>query len=395
MKKYSVLYILGGRSFGSNIPGRKISEVINTWREIGVDVFSVFGRDFISGDVKSEYGNQSHFDNKFVNKPYLKFLKHSVSEFRDIVHDRMVYKHILAEDIKVDLVWERSSRLHFSGLKLAKKKGVPFVLEWKDHLVDYRFSLFKWYALYIEKRKLKNADFIVVESTVLKNDLVRQGVLPNKVFVSLNAVNPNEFVRDPKIGVDFLEKYNISPNHKVVGYLGSYAFYHNTILLVETAALVLKEFKEVTFLLVGNGKDYKMCRDRAIELGILNSGLIMLDGVPKEDVPWILSSVDFSVLPGSTDIICPIKIMEYMAAETLVFAPDYLCNREVLSSSTGILFEPDNVDDLKSKLLDALYNPSKYSEIPAESRKYVENNLTWENTWGRTLLNILNGEENI
>src|SRR5690606_28653842 len=105
------------------------------------------------------------------------------------------------------------------------------------------------------------------------------------------------------------------------------------------------KFTEIKFVLVGNGQDYNLCKSIAERYGILDNGLLMLDGVPKEKVPGILSSIDISVLPGSTDIICPIKIMEYMASETALVAPDYPCNREVVThEETGLLFTPNNVE---------------------------------------------------
>ena len=41
--------------------------------------------------------------------------------------------------------------------------------------------------------------------------------------------------------------------------------------------------------------------------------------------------MDIAVLPGSTAIICPIKIQEYMAAELPPVLPDYPVNREVVA----------------------------------------------------------------
>lgn len=389
-----ILYVVGGRSFASQDPGRKISEVIAVWKRIGINVSTIFGKDIL-GEVNADnsYGNQEFHNSKLRRSKNLKFIINSVSEFRDIIHNKNLYKKIDkdSDDANLNLIWERSSRLHWAGLKLANKKKIPFVLEWKDHLVDYKFSIFKAYANYIESIKLREADYIVVESQVLKDQLTNKGINPTKIRIALNAVNPAEFVRIKQKGIEFKEKIGIPDKNIVVGYLGSYAFYHNTEVLIEAAQKVLELTNDVSFLLVGNGKEFEICKKKAEHYGILKKGLIMIDGVPKEDVPNILSAIDITVLPGSTDIICPIKIMEYMAAETAVLAPDYECNREVITNNkNGVLFTPGNANELAEKIMDLKANDEKRVSLSLKARDFVKTELSWDQTWGKVLLDILN-----
>ena len=390
----NILYIVGGRSFAAQNPGRKISEVIAVWKRIGINVSTVFGKDILGENkINNSYGSQEFHNSKLRKRKNLKFIINSVSEFRDIIHNKDLYKKIDKDyrGTKLNLIWERSSRLHWSGLKLAKKKRIPFVLEWKDHLVDYKFSIFKPYANYIESKKLREADYIVVESQVLKDQLRNKGINPTKIRIALNAVNPAEFVRIPEKGLKFKEKAGIPPNNIVVGYLGSYAFYHNAEILIEAAQKVLEITSDISFLLVGNGRDFELCKNKAQDYGILNKGLLMLDGVPKEDVPNILSAIDIAVLPGSTDIICPIKIMEYMAAETAVIAPDYECNREVIKNNkNGVLFTPNDANELAEKILLIKSDKEKRVSLALKARDFVKSELTWDQTWGKVLTDILN-----
>jgi glycosyltransferase involved in cell wall biosynthesis len=389
----NILYVVGGRSFTKNNHMRKISEVISVWERVGVKVYPQFGGDIIrSKELKESFGSQNYHDKFYRKSKLFNFLINSLSEFKDILHNERLYKKVKAQFFEKDLniVWERSSRLHWAGLKLAQSKNIPFVLEWKDHLIDYNYSLFHWFAKKIEIYKIKEANYIVVESNVLKNELITLGVSNDKIYVALNAVNPLEFKRNIKEGISIRNKYNINKNDVVVGYLGSYAFYHNTELLIESACKVLKDKKGVTFLLVGNGKHFKNCKRIANEKGILNKGLIMIDGVAKKEVPKLLSSMDITVLPGSTDIICPIKIMEYMASETVVLAPNYKCNTEVvIDNINGLIFEPLNSIDLSEKINDLIANPIKRKKLSKEAKNYVLNNLTWEKTWGKIILDIL------
>ncbi|MFD0976353.1 glycosyltransferase [Salinimicrobium gaetbulicola] len=395
--KDQILYVVGGRSFSSKNPGRKIGEVISVWQKIGVEVHTQFGRDIIEKNDSEviKYGSQHHYDAKYRNIKWLSLLVNSYSELRDITHNFKLYKKLKKEYKQKDLnlIWERSARLHFSGLKLAQKKNVPFVLEWKDNLLNYKYSFFKFLASYYEKKKLNEADFIVVESSVLKNQLISQGIESAKIKVALNAVNPNEFKKEEDKGLMVRKELNIPQSEIVVGYLGSYAFYHNTSLLVKAAKLTLEKSNNITFVLVGNGKEYKECKALAKEFNLPKEKFMMLDGIDKELVPHYLSMMDITILPGSTDIICPIKIMEYMAAETVVLAPDYECNREVIKDEVnGILFESNNELDLSEKIASIENDQSMQEKLKNNARQYVVDNLTWEQTWGDVLLKTLQNE---
>ena len=382
----NILYVVGARNFTQNNHMRKIAEVISVWEKVDVKVFTQFGGDIIkSKKLNESFGSQNYHDKFYRKSKVFGFFINSLSEIKDILHNWQLYKKVKNKFIEKDLnlVWERSSRLHWAGLRLAKSKNIPFVLEWKDHLIDYDYSLFHWLAKKIESYKIKESNYIVVESNVLKKELINLGVPNDKIYVALNAVKPLDFERNKKEGISIRNKYNIDKDDVVVGYLGSYAFYHNTELLIESAYKVLKDKNRVIFFLVGNGKHFKNCKRIANEKGILNNGLIMIDGVGKSDVSRLLSSMDITVLPGSTDIICPIKIMEYMSSETAVLAPNYKCNTEVLADNiNGLLFEPHNSKDLSEKICFLIANSKKRTELSKEAKKYVQNNLTWEKNLG-------------
>lgn len=393
----SIIYNISGRSFHCFSLGRKISEVINSWENDQYDLNVICGGDINCSNPQkqkpSTYGASEFHQQSFRKNKFLTPLIHSLSELKDIFHDRKLYKELCRknDEIEMILVWERSSRLHYAGYKYAKKRGVPFVLEWKDHLVDYQFSFFKPYALWMERVKNNKADFIVVESKVLKEELAKQGVAEDKILVAYNAVNPDEFKPSKEKRENYRSSLGLNSDDILVGYLGSYAFYHDTRRLILAAQIVKKEgFSNIKFLLVGNGKEYQECYDLAHELGLIDNTVIFKEGIPKEEVPDVLSSIDISVLPGSTDIICPIKVFEYMAAETVAIVPDYACNREVVSDfKDGVLFEPHDEKDLAEKIMSLSQNTEQLDSIGSQARKTVKEKYTWSNTWGKVMTTII------
>ena len=318
----------------------------------------------------------------------------SLSEWRDVKHDRMVLHHLqkACKTWRPQIIWERSCRLHCAGLVFARRLGIPYVLEWKDHLVDYRLSLFRGRALRMEVWKNREANHIVVESGVLRDALGREGVDIDKIIVAHNAVQSDQFAKDMQKRAQVRNDLGVDVDTVLVGYLGSYAFYHDTARLVLAADIVRAKLPDakIRFLMLGAGKEYPGSRELARKLGLLDGVVLMKSGVPQDEVPSILAALDIAVLPGSTDIICPIKIQEYMASELPSVAPDYACNREVLrDGETGALFRPKDESDLAEKIIALARKRELRQEMGRRARAEVIQRFSWEATWGAALKTVL------
>ena len=393
MVRKKLIYIISPRSANSWNPGRKISSIIELWSRKH-ELTTFFGGDLISPNIDKSvtFGNASIHKKLYNNYKILEPLVHTYSEIKDIIHNIKSYLFLTKkyENASFDLVWERSSRFHFAGLLYAKKYNLPYVLEWKDNLINYKYSLLKPFALYFEDYKCKNADKIVVESHVLKDMLSNMGYVTDKIFVAHNAADSKVFERNEIEGGNYRQKINIPLSSTVVGYLGSYAFYHNALLLVK-AAKIIQDRKlnlSVVFLMVGDGLDYIKCKKFAEENSLIDSFLFFEPPVKKEEVPNVLSAVDIAVLPGSTTIISPIKILEYMANGTAIVVPDYKCNSEIVNDDNGLLFKPNDEFDLADKIIELLQNKELALKLSKNSICNATVKYSWENTWGLTLDNI-------
>lgn len=401
LAKGHVLYICGGRSFHAANPGNKIAGVARCWRDLGFEVSHVCGGDVGqaaagAGQAAASYGAQAHHAAWYRNSPLLEPLWHSLSEWRDLRHDRLMAAHLsrLAAERPPMLVWERSARLHKAGLAVARRLDVPYVLEWKDHLVDYRASLFRRRALEVEAEKEREADWIVVESGVLKAQLAQAGRDGERILVAHNAVDSATFARDEAARRRFRQGLGMAEDGLMIGYLGSYAFYHDAPRLIEAAALLGERLGEgAKLVLVGAGRDRPACEALAEAQGLAGK-VVFHDPVPASAVPGVLAGLDIAVLPGSTDIICPIKVQEYMAAGLPVVAPDYACNREVLShGSTALLFRPGDPKDLAESLASLMADGERRRGMGAAAQRSAAERFSWAATWGAALETALAGRD--
>lgn len=391
--KDELLYLISGRNTYSDQLSRKFYEMNKCFSQI-IKTKVLSGGDFQRKNRTSYHHlSQAEYHAKWYRKNKMfRSLAESYGELRSIRHNIQTYRYLTKEDEVYRLIWERSTGLHCAGILFAKKKGITSVLEWKDHLIKDYWSLFRPLVRYIEKWKNRNASFIVVESNVLKNQLVSEGVDPQKIYITYNAVNPAEFTRKPDSRLEIRSKYGFSDNDLIVGYVGSYAFYHDSTRMIKAAG-VLKSMgiHNIKWLLVGDGKDKDLCRELALQEGLLEQSVFMIGSVPKEEVPYLLSAMDVTILPGSTDIICPIKVMEYMAMGDVVLVPDYPCNREIIDGETnGLLFQPFDENSIVEQLLRILKGRDIIEEMGRNARHFVCTNLTWDKTYGDVLKQILN-----
>ncbi len=391
-----VLYFSSGRSFSTAAPPRKIPAIVNCWRKQGHNVELVYGGDLPGGLNGTGAPPRASGERLpwYRRTSLLAPMANTISERRDIEHNCQCIDHLrkVTELQPFDLIWERSSRLHDAGLVVARERGLPYVLEWKDHLIEYRLSLYHGRAVAAENRKNQSSDSLVVESGVLRDQLAADGVDREKIIVAHNAVDPGLFRRDEAVRRATRSKLGIADDEVLAGYLGGYQFYHDTVRLVLAADLLrVQGQRKIKILMIGNGTEYFETRRVAEKLGLLEyDGFMMKPRIPESEVPGVLAALDVAVLPGSTDIICPIKVQEYMAAELPTVLPDYPANREVVDhGETGLSFRPRDGHALAEALRSLADNQDHCRRMGKRARCVVCERFTWEKTWGAALTSAL------
>lgn len=131
-----ILYARSDRGAYSARKSRKIDSICETWRELGFEVDQVCGGDVIgavdsSSDVPVPPKQPGPWTTEPGLKGYAASLRYSISEFRDIRHDKLLKTHLLERFApkKPELIWHRASRLHLAPMQVARELGVPYVLE--------------------------------------------------------------------------------------------------------------------------------------------------------------------------------------------------------------------------------------------------------------------------
>ena len=140
-------------------------------------------------------------------------------------------------------VYQRYSLNNYAGLRIARRHGVPFVLEYNGSEIwmgRHWGRALKHEALSrrIEQLNLSSADLIVVVSRAMRDGVVERGIDPESVFVNPNGVDPDRYRPDVD-GGPIRERYGLRGT-TVVGFIGTFGPWHGA----EVAGPGVREVRE-------------------------------------------------------------------------------------------------------------------------------------------------------
>jgi glycosyltransferase involved in cell wall biosynthesis len=259
-----------------------------------------------------------------------------------------------------EVVYERSAYLSEAGPTLARRLGVPLLLEvnapFPDEHYDGTWSPLQVLGRLVERRKMAAATRIVSVSGALRDHLVKQGARPESVAVVPNGANLSLF--DPaRVHADSVRGRHGLGDGPVIGYAGSFFRWHAVGLrtLVKVVGQLQQSLPGLHLLVVGGGE-----QSPADIAGNVHGApwLTFTGQVPATEVPQYLAAMDIAVIPHSSWYASPIKAFEYGAMGRPIVAASTGPVREIMRhGQDGLLFRPNHPGDLGRALTSYLADP--------------------------------------
>jgi glycosyltransferase involved in cell wall biosynthesis len=380
------------RTRGRHVEGVHIRGVVGGLRELGhdVEVLSFPGadpeREPEAGTGASGNTNGGRLANAVTRLPGVIF------ELAEIAYNALTWWRIKAaiRRFRPDAIYERYSLFLCVTVWLARRRGIPIVLEINDSAVVERVRPLTLRALArrIEGWCLRRADGLVFISTRFRDLLTAEyGTLAPSV-VSPNAVDgrfdPDRYDRDA------LRREQGLDGRVVCGHVGAFAHWHGIGAFAHAIIDRLDEAPELTLLLVGDGRELPAVLEVVAARGL--GDRVRLPGrVAHDRIPAWISCMDFAVLPNSNEYGSPMKLFEQMAMGVAVVAPDYDPVAEVIDDGrTGWLFPRRQLDACVDAVI-ALAGAGRKDErerVGAGARAYIAAERQWRNN-AEDLLKLL------
>lgn len=376
------------RTRGRDVEGVHIRGVINALRALGHEV-SVLS--FPGADPEQEQANTSSHKGKGRLGAWVSRMPGVLFEVLELTYNlvTLVRMRRAFARLRPQLVYERYSLFLFATVWLARRRGIPVILEINDSALVERVRplWLKAFARRIEGWCLRRCTGLVFISSYFRQQAEQAyGAIAPSV-VSPNAADLSHF--DPaRHDRERLRAERGVAGRVVCGYVGAFVHWHGVNGFVEAIAARLAESPELVLLLVGDGRSMGEVRALVEARGLCDR--ILLPGrVPHADIPSWIACMDYAVLPDSNHYGSPVKLFEFMAMGVAMVAPDYVPVAEVVADGqTGWLFPHRQLDACVERVLELAMRPDERRRTGAAAREYIVRERQWRNN-AEQLLGLL------
>ena len=211
---------------------------------------------------------------------------------------------------------------------------------------------------------------VLTTGEAVRNIVMTQaGTPPSRVISIPTGVDLETF--SPQAQKHRMNSGEISKHQDVV--VGTVAFfrtYKGLTYFLDAAKLVVEQFPNVGFLIVGDGPDYASIVQKREALGLHDA--VQFTGF-CDDVAQALSGMDIFVLASIGAEGVPQSVSQAMAMERPVIATNVGSISEIVKhEETGLLVEPLDAKALAHEICRLITNPNFREVLGKSARKHVE-----------------------
>lgn len=287
-----------------------------------------------------------------------------------------------------DLIYERYSLWSYAGLALARRRGLPFVLEVNSPLVveqsRYRTLDHASRARRVERYLFTGATRIVAVSSEVAEYVCAHGGDPSRVVVATNGVDLGLYA-GASVATPGEERFTI-------GFLGSLKPWHGVDLLVDTLEQLVARDARYHLRVIGDGPERARV-EAALDARRLAGHATLVGQVDRHAVPAELAQVDCAVAPYprlDDFYFSPLKVFEYMAAGRPIVASRIGQIESVLEDGeTALLVEPGNPAALADAIHALRMDPATATRLASAARGRAFERHGWTHTLATSLDGVL------
>ena len=306
---------------------------------------------------------------------------------------KFVNSMIKKEGCKFDVVCVHDWLSSMAGLMIKNETTIPVVFH--VHSTEWGRSGGPGSEVvsHLEWATSQEVDKIITVSHSMQEDLTRHGWPKSRISVVWNGVDPKRY--DPK-NCDAEEvnavrrRYGISPDEKMILFIGRLTWVKGVTNLVQAMPTVLAEYPRTKLVILGKGEQQNDIVEAANRLGIGNKVICRFEFVPEEERILNYSAADLCIFPSTYE---PFGIvsLEAMAMEKplVVGAKGVVGFKEQVMNSgpeqNGVHVDGGNPGDIAWGIGEALSDPDRAKQWGENGRTRVLKYFTWRKVAEQTL----------
>ena len=269
--------------------------------------------------------------------------------------------------------------LGFLAMMLEKKYGIPYIVY--THGLDVVLPQRIKRKNLILKKVLSEAQNIIANSCFTEKEIIKLGVDQQKIIV----VNPGPNITSNDLNytklADIKEKFNLDGKKEIlsVGRLVARKGFDTTI---KAMAKVIKNNQNVVYLIVGGGLDFGRL-SKIIDENKLSQFVYIISKVDDQSLAAYYQLCDIFVMPAK-QIDWDFEGFGIVYLEANSFGKPVIGAKSggvpeaIIDNQTGLLVEPDNVDQLVEKINQLLTQNDLAKQLGLQGMQRVINDFDWQ-----------------
>jgi len=235
---------------------------------------------------------------------------------------------------------------------------------------------------YLSVLKYKKVDYIISISNAIKKILVKSGINSQKISVINSSIDFKKIkIEDKKLAKEKIsEIYKIYKKNIFIGSLIALVPHKDPLNLIRAAKYVVEKYRNVEFLICGEGELKEKCKDEIKRLNLGNNFHLL--GYCSNNIE-ILNALDIFVLPSKEEGLGSVLI-EAMALGLPIVATDAGGIPEIIKNRiNGIIVPKENPSELGKALIELIENKDLRENLSQKAKdisKYYSSEIMAKKT---------------
>jgi glycosyltransferase involved in cell wall biosynthesis len=215
---------------------------------------------------------------------------------------------------------------------------------------------------------------LLAVSNAVKQDLIRQGIPPERCTVLHNAMSPDDFyaTRDPLI---VRAEHGAEADTPIVGTFAHLSRKKGHYDLFAAMPAVLRELPKTQFWIVGQGKLWRELHDIAKKTGVMNN--VRFLGF-RRDVADLMNAIDVMALPSQREPCALVYVEAALSRKPCIACRSGGAPESIEDGQTGLLVPTDDSAAIAESLLSLLTNRDRSMRMGQASYERAVGLFGWD-----------------